>query len=390
MGKYIVMDVVFKASSLNYDQGSGNYQELKKITRWNGKQYTFVSRYALRYSLLETGKENGWIQIAKGENLQLHGQAENKVIQPSSELLLSGGLLKYPEFDMFGYLITSTKPQNFREAPVKISPAISMTPYNYDALFNANIGMANRMRKIKGDMSPNPFTSEEHETFYQYSIVIDVDSVRKLDLYLKKGEEVDFGEASEKWKLENAEPDKSDNTGKLKFTLKKNKKVKIIESDKEVKVEGNHENEGIYHIVYSISDREEKIKNLIKCIMNLHRSIKGRDEDLSPKLLVLGFYENKPYKTFKDRIELVDEISEESIDEITETTEGSKKIVKVVHKTIKQTRPKFRIGGLDKNNNLKDENDVVTKVEEFLKGKNKSGVYLYKIPEIEVEKKTQN
>jgi len=35
--KYIVLDVVFYGSSLNYDQGQGNYQELKKITKWDGK-----------------------------------------------------------------------------------------------------------------------------------------------------------------------------------------------------------------------------------------------------------------------------------------------------------------------------------------------------------------
>ena len=34
--------------------------ELKKITKWDGKQYTLVSRYALRYSLLETGKNLGF------------------------------------------------------------------------------------------------------------------------------------------------------------------------------------------------------------------------------------------------------------------------------------------------------------------------------------------
>lgn len=40
MSRYIVMDLVFYGNSLNYDQGSGNYQELKKITKWDGRQYT--------------------------------------------------------------------------------------------------------------------------------------------------------------------------------------------------------------------------------------------------------------------------------------------------------------------------------------------------------------
>ena len=55
--KYIVLDMVFHASSLNYDWGSGNYQELKKITKWDGRQYVLVSRYALRYSILHWGNK---------------------------------------------------------------------------------------------------------------------------------------------------------------------------------------------------------------------------------------------------------------------------------------------------------------------------------------------
>jgi len=174
MGRYIVMDIVFYGNSLNYDQGTGNYQELKKITKWDGKQYTLVSRYALRYSLLETARKIGLWEIADGSKLQRAGERDQTVIQPSDEILLSGEILKYPEFDLFGYLITSTTPQNFRVAPVKISHAVSLTPFNYDALFNANIGLANRIRKITGEMEPNPFTAEEHETYYQYTVVIDV------------------------------------------------------------------------------------------------------------------------------------------------------------------------------------------------------------------------
>lgn len=39
MSRFIVMDIVFYGGSLNYDQGTGNYQELKKITKWDGRQY---------------------------------------------------------------------------------------------------------------------------------------------------------------------------------------------------------------------------------------------------------------------------------------------------------------------------------------------------------------
>lgn len=118
MSRFLVMDVVFYGSSLNYDQGSGNYQELKKITRWDGRQYTVASRYALRYSLLETGRKLGLWKIAEGDKLARAGSGDNTVIQPATELLLSGEILKYPEFDLFGYLITSTTPQKDRKSVV--------------------------------------------------------------------------------------------------------------------------------------------------------------------------------------------------------------------------------------------------------------------------------
>lgn len=384
------MDIVFKASSLNYDQGSGNYQELKKITRWNGKQYTLVSRYALRYSILETLMGISKFKIADGEKMQLAGDRDNKVIQPAPELLLSGEILKYPEFDLFGYLITSTDPQNFRTSPVKLSHAISMTPFSYDALFNANLGMANRLRKIYGDMKPNPFTSEEHETFYIYSITIDLDKIGKLDLYLKKGGTLKRGhDGKEKWKIESIEKDGD----KIKIKLKEEKKngrEEIIETHASIKVLDLNDKD-IYHVVYSTDDAYEKIETLIKSILNLHRPIKGRDENLSPKLIVLGLYDNAPYKTFKDRISLVDEITEESIDEITETPTKNGKIVKVVHKTVKSTKPKFRIYGLSGETEHIDEQKIFEKVEKFLKNKNeKEEIHVFKLPEIEVELQEDN
>jgi len=182
MSRYIVMDIVFYGNSLNYDQGSGNYQELKKITKWDGRQYTMVSRYALRYSLLDTAEKMNIFKVADAGNLIKSGTGDKTVIQPATEFLLSGEILNFPEFDLFGYLITETTPQNFRTAPVKLSHAVSMTPFMYDAHFNANIGLANRMRKRYGEMKPNHFTAEEHETFYQYSIVVDVDSIGELEI----------------------------------------------------------------------------------------------------------------------------------------------------------------------------------------------------------------
>ncbi|MGC9079851.1 MAG: type I-B CRISPR-associated protein Cas7/Cst2/DevR, partial [Nanopusillaceae archaeon] len=224
-GKYIVMDIVFYAGSLNYDQGSGNYQELKKITKWDGKQYTLVSRYALRYSLLKTAEDvlRFW-KNATGTELERAGGENKTVIQPSLDVLLSGKILKIPEFDLFGYLITSTTPQNSREAPVKISHAISMTPYTYDSHFAGNLGFAKKMVEAGSakKMDPNLFTIEEHQTYYIYTVVIDVNRIGKDVIYIEK---------KEKKKEKDTEKDENKNKKDIEIIEKEGKKI--------IKLEGN-------------------------------------------------------------------------------------------------------------------------------------------------------
>jgi len=381
MGKFLVMDIVFSGNSLNYDQGIGNYQELKKITKWDGKQYTFVSRYALRYSLLETAKDILDWKLAQGDELQRAGNAEQTVIQPALKLLLNGDILNYPEFDLFGYLITSTNPQNFREAPVKISHAVSLTPFTYDAPFNANIGLANRMRRKFGEMSPNPFTSEEHMTFYQYSIVVDFDNVGKLSVYLKKGTEIDLG-GSQKFIVKNVEI-----AGSEINLIGQNKDNKILQSDLVHGEKDIESSEDLFIINYSLKDtgfKEERVKQLIKAIINLKRNIKGRNEDLSPKLLIMGIYKNTPYKSYKDKISLLNEYTEDEYDEIEEKEENNKRIVRVKHVLSKSKKPVFDVKGVPDKCET-DEYKIMNFSEELFKEDNIiEKVKLFYTPEIEI------
>jgi len=416
MSRFLVLDIVFYGNSMNYDQGSGNYQELKKITKWDGKQYTLASRYALRYSILETARKTGLWEIADANSLHFAGEGENKVIQPSLKTLLSSSILEYPEFDLFGYLVTVTKPQNFRESPVKISHAVSMTPYFYDALFNANIGLANRMRKKYGEMSPNPFTSEEHQTFYQYSVVVDVDRIGKVESYLHS--EVKSSNNNVIWKAELEEKEdkykvevkwkegkgRAGNEFKENIEISKSAKIKIEENEFELKttldVIGNGKK--IYVLRQEIEPHDNfvktRIEQLLKAILNLKRSIKGREEDLSPKLVVVGVYNKHPYKTFKDKICLKDEYIEESYDEIIEEVEENKKVEKVKHIISKSKKPVFEISGLNKGGNNKsgedgetqivseiNETEILNFIEELFNNDAKLGkVKVFKDPSIEV------
>ncbi|NJE46306.1 type I-B CRISPR-associated protein Cas7/Cst2/DevR [Thermococcus sp. GR7] len=393
MGRFLVMDVVFYGSSLNYDQGSGNYQELKKITRWDGRQYTLVSRYALRYSLLETGKKLGLWEVAGGEKLHWAGSGDNTVIQPATDLLLTGEILLYPEFDLFGYLITSTTPQNFRGAPAKLSHAISMTPFNYDTLFNANLGMANRMRKIHGEMKPNPFTAEEHETFYLYSLVVDIDEVGKLDVFITLGSDVTLGRDDNGKEIKAKIEDVVSEDNRVKFILKVGKSKKELVQDERVKLEAFEKiNNKLVHIRYSLppEEKRKRVEKLIKGVLSLKRSIKGREEDLRPRLLVLGIYKDTPYQTFKDRIQLLDEYSEEEYDEIEEREENGKKVVRIKHVVSKSKKPMFQIVGLPKDINVAELNEsgVLSAIEKLLQnGEKLSEVKVFKDPSIEVRLK---
>jgi CRISPR-associated protein Cst2 len=388
--RYIVLDVVFYGSSLNYDQGTGNYQELKKITKWDGKQYSFVSRYALRYSILETGKNLGFWSIADEEHLQRAGEGDKTVIQPAIRTLLSGEILKYPEFDLFGYLITNTIPQNAREAAVKISHAVSLTPYTYDSHFCGNLGLAKRMVKNVGKMNPNLFTVEEHQTYYIYTVVIDVDKIGKNEVYLSKKE-------GKNWEVEIKE---NNDTYKIKIKIGEQESTyELKRNDNSVEIT-KYELGNVYILTQTLANKDdvvkERIAKLIKSILYLSRNIKGRNEILHPKLLIVGMYKNIPYKSYKDRIILSDEYEE--IFEEKKESQGNDEI-RIIRRVVKLKKPTFVLKGIKVDqqniksmdeaetiifgniNNNRNE-DVLSKL--FSSESNLEEIYVFKAPEVEV------
>ena len=46
--KGLTMTIVFEAESANYGEGIGNVVALKKLSRGNGDQFTYISRQAIR------------------------------------------------------------------------------------------------------------------------------------------------------------------------------------------------------------------------------------------------------------------------------------------------------------------------------------------------------
>ena len=310
MGKKVVLDIVFHAQSLNYDQGGSNYQELKKVSTWDGFNHVLASRYALRYSLLETLKESGFpIADGKNGNLQLSGSSDkNGVVQVNPNILQDATIKNFPEFFFFGFLITKAKTNKRKgeepttqgtengftiqkPAAVKISHAISMNPYRNSPLFYANLGMMKRINK----QGSNPFTSEEHLDFYIYNITMDIDQMKQISYIADKGDEQ---------KIELAEDEFRDYFGQL-----------------------------------------------LEAVFNLKRNIKGRTEDLSPWVSVIGLYnEKEPIDIYKDRIYL----NKKHTYEVARSEESTKPGSTLIKETIEEgTQPSFTIHDSNKRGEIK-------------------------------------
>lgn len=53
MKKGLTLSIIFEASSANYGESFGNIAGLKKVTRTGGNTYSYISRQAIRYNLVE-------------------------------------------------------------------------------------------------------------------------------------------------------------------------------------------------------------------------------------------------------------------------------------------------------------------------------------------------
>ena len=169
MKKGLTLTFVIAAESANYGEGISNISVLKKMSRGDGNQYTYISRQALRYNMID---QLEW------DNTPVEQQGKVTQFAP-------GATIKdYPEIDLFGYMKTVTKNKEekddknnkgsatTRSAVVRLSNAISLEPYKGDMDFLTNMGLASR----KG-LDNTIAQSEIHASYYAYTITIDLDLV---------------------------------------------------------------------------------------------------------------------------------------------------------------------------------------------------------------------
>ncbi|AUJ32825.1 MAG: type I-B CRISPR-associated protein Cas7/Cst2/DevR [Liquorilactobacillus nagelii] len=167
--KGLTLTILMQAASANYGESLGNIASLKKVTRGDGYQYTYISRQALRYNMIQQLGE----PLA---TLSAEGSGDKKVIQFDKEATIKD----YPEIDFFGYMKTAKGSNaHVRSAKVRLSNAISLEPFRGDTDFLNNMGLAARIRRDKDDDSINNSLaqSEIHRSYYRYTVTIDLDKI---------------------------------------------------------------------------------------------------------------------------------------------------------------------------------------------------------------------
>ncbi|EGY80082.1 MAG: type I-B CRISPR-associated protein Cas7/Cst2/DevR [Peptoniphilus sp.] len=166
--KGLTLTIIFEAESANYGESVGNVASLKKVARNKGEQFTYISRQALRYNIVEQLSE----PLAE---VNAEGKGDKKVIQFSKDATID----KYPEIDFFGYLKTEAKSSGKkRSAKVRLSNAISLETFKGDLDFLTNKGLADRLSE-----NMNIAQAEIHKSLYRYTITADLDQIGIDEVY---------------------------------------------------------------------------------------------------------------------------------------------------------------------------------------------------------------
>lgn len=162
----LTISIIFKAESANYGEGYRNLTVLKKMSRGDFKEYSYISRQALRYNIIEQLKWNN-TPVDK----------EQGVVQFAPHATIKD----YPEIDLFGYMKTTKKSDKSdakggasftRSAVVRLSNAISLEPYHGDMDYLTNMGLAQRS-KLENVIAQ----TEIHHSYYGYTLTIDLDKI---------------------------------------------------------------------------------------------------------------------------------------------------------------------------------------------------------------------
>lgn len=274
--KGLTVSMIFEAESANYGEGVGNVTALKKISRGSGDMYTYISRQALRYNMVEQMGINDTPLDLDSKVIQFH---------PDSSIKDSA------EIDLFGYMKTK-KPTRTRAAVARLSNAVALESFQTDLDFLTNKGLLDRYNQNSETalVGGNIAQSEIHKSFYAYTITIDLDKVG-----------IDAND-----NLEIANPDKAERVNALLTT------IKFLYRD----IKGRRENlspifsiGGLYDIknpffenrlklnknylnidtIESVLSYDQMVKN--QTIVGLTKGILQNDQEIEQKLNAVGIGE---------------------------------------------------------------------------------------------------
>ena len=158
--------MIFEGSALNRDEKiGGNIQSIKKLIVGN-KVISFISRPAIRHYLFNTllrAFPEDW------KPASITGQGGVAQFD-----ILHEDIITSAELDAFGYMYTIGGENSLtRKAPVGITKAVALYPYNQDMAFYANHNLVQRGNNTGLNINPNPFQREEHTSLYKLSFTID-------------------------------------------------------------------------------------------------------------------------------------------------------------------------------------------------------------------------
>ena len=182
--KGLTLSIIFDAQSANYGEGANNFSALKRLSRGDGNSYSYISRQALRYNIIEQ---------LKWDNTKVSNA--DKVVQ----FEMNTSIKDFPEIDLFGYMKTGKNSvndsSNTRNAVVRLSNAVALESYNSDLDFLNNMGIA---KKRGADFDNALVQNEIHRSYYAYTVTIDLDKVGidKVVKKINKGKEPDIEETT--------------------------------------------------------------------------------------------------------------------------------------------------------------------------------------------------
>lgn len=320
----ITATVIFESSAVNRDDKlGGNITSIKKLTRPGGV-YSYMSRAFIRHHLFSTlNQQFDWkpAPVAKSK----------EVIQFAFPM---ANIIGFPEMDFFGFMSTTTpdKPKErkrgknaaeetpveetasetekglslVRKAPLGITKAISLEPWQADMSFNANHDLVERALSQGRDedmpKGPNPFQKEEHHSLYRVTFTLDLCRTGFSEHYFKKLPQVimewikqNSQESSQDEMVENTVPSipVQDRGDWRKINNNENMPLGFI---------GIYPNKLIF--IVEKNERMERIKHLLYVLKN-GLSIHSNTESygLVPKFLVMATL-SLPAPVFHSSIEI--------------------------------------------------------------------------------------